>query len=547
MRRGFWFFWAAVFWSGALTSLGSASERVALVIGNSDYESIGDLPNAGLDVEVLAKRLVAGGFTVISATGKDGELSFSVDPARVERPGLYDLNADDMKRALRFFTSLAKDAELAVVYFAGHGLEIDGKNYLTGKEVVLEVDESLPQHLFEASLAGRLIDETLPLDMLLHEAREVGQNRLFILDCCRENPFSRDRGWARQRSSVDEGLAEVGEEVLGLGTVLIFSGAPGRKVPDGRTGDHSPFAKALFAALDDSKSSSVMDTIYTLRRQYEHRERPWMKSDGDIDTLARLDQLPFLVGAGSDPMLGSRAGEVRSFGGIEMVWCPPTGEEGFLMGSLEDDRYFKSTSELQHEVEISRGFWLAKYECTQGQWERVMGRNPSHFEGSKNLPVERVSWEDVDGWLAEMNREHPLPRGWEWVLPTEAQWEYGCRAGTTSAYSSGETLDESDARFKVSLASVSLGTKKVGSYAGNAWGLHDMHGNVAEWISDWIGVYDGMAKRDPTGPEEGSKRVVRGGSFIRDVTYCRSAARWADEPRERHAGLGFRPAVSFVE
>ena len=136
-------------------------------------------------------------------------------------------------------------------------------------------------------------------------------------------------------------------------------------------------------------------------------------------------------------MEGSRAGEVREFGGIEMVWCPP-GE--FLMGSptSESDR---SDDETQHRVTLTRGFWMAKTETTLGQWERMMGDNPSQFTG-EDLPVETVSWDDVLGWLEKMNEKTPLPSGWKWALPTEAQWEYACRAGTETAFAGTGELDE---------------------------------------------------------------------------------------------------------
>ena len=131
----------------------------------------------------------------------------------------------------------------------------------------------------------------------------------------------------------------------------------------------------------------------------------------------------------STSMEGTRAGEVRILGGIEMVWCPP-GE--FLMGSpaSEADR---RNDETQHRVTLTRGFWIAKTETTQGQWESVTVESPSAFNGV-DLPVESVSWEDVQGWLEKMNEKTPLPGGWKWSLPTEAQWEYACRAGTETAY-----------------------------------------------------------------------------------------------------------------
>jgi len=255
--------------------------------------------------------------------------------------------------------------------------------------------------------------------------------------------------------------------------------------------------------------------------------------------------------SGAFAIEGSRAGEVRTFGGIEMVWCPP-GE--FLMGSPEGEEG-RSRDETQHRVNLTRGFWLAKCECTQGQWEAVMGSNLSQFKGA-DLPVESVSWDDVQGWLTKMNERHPLPEGWEWDLPTEAQWEYACRAGTKTAFSFGN--DPSQLHKFGNFADKNVGfswkdagqddgvgemTAKVGSYSANAWGLHDMHGNVWEWCLDWFGDYPSGSATDPTGPKSGVERVYRGGSWKNGTSGCRAAQRARLPPDYRYHLLGFRPAA----
>jgi formylglycine-generating enzyme required for sulfatase activity len=242
------------------------------------------------------------------------------------------------------------------------------------------------------------------------------------------------------------------------------------------------------------------------------------------------------VPAGAFPaggvMEGSRAGEVREYGGIEMVWCPPG---GFLMGSPEDevDRF---DNETQHRVTLTNGFWMAKTETTQGQWERVMGENPSGFSG-EDLPVETVNWDDVQGWLEKMNEKAPLPSGWKWALPTEAQWEYACRAGTERAFAGD--LDEM-AWYGENSGST---TNPVGTKQANAWGLHDMHGNVWEWCSDWYGDYSSGSSSDPTGATTGDFRVFRGGSWLSVARGCRSAYRAGYSPDFRGRRLGFRPAL----
>jgi formylglycine-generating enzyme required for sulfatase activity len=270
------------------------------------------------------------------------------------------------------------------------------------------------------------------------------------------------------------------------------------------------------------------------------KEKEWFPDTAGVPGLPTTASAPAPLEAHRAPMSGDAlavmegtcAGEVRSFGGIEMVWCPP-GE--FLMGSPEDEAD-RNDDETQHRVTLTRGFWMAKKETTQGQWESLTGENPSYFNGV-DLPGETVSWEDVQGWLAGMNQRNTLPSGWKWDLPTEAQWEYACRAGTETAYAG--TLDTMAwCGYNSGSATNAVGTKKP-----NAWGLYDMHGNVWEWCADFYGDYGGGAATDPTGPGSGSGRVVRGGSWGSGAADCRSAGRNRYAPGYHYYALGFRPAA----
>ena len=248
--------------------------------------------------------------------------------------------------------------------------------------------------------------------------------------------------------------------------------------------------------------------------------------------MERTDPVPSRGFPASSGMEGSRAGEVREFGGIEMVWCPPG---AFVMGSpaVEEGRL---DNETRHRVTLTKGFWMAKTETTQGQWESVMGDNPSQFKGM-DLPVETVNWDDVQGWLGKMNERHPLPAGWKWELPTEAQWEYACRAGTETAFAGD--LDEM-AWYDSNIGSK---TNPVGTKQANDWGLHDMHGNVFEWCRDWYGDYPSGVASDPKGSAMGSNRVTRGGGWSGNAAYCRSAKRNWSAPDGRSNNLGFRVAA----
>ncbi len=210
--------------------------------------------------------------------------------------------------------------------------------------------------------------------------------------------------------------------------------------------------------------------------------------------------------------------------------CPGS----FTMGSTSNEEGH-SSDENQVEVTLSQSFWLAKTEVTQAQWEAVMGSNPSEFKGP-NLPVEGVSWEDVQAFIAKLN-EKQIPLGWKFALPTEAQWEYACRSGERGPYSGG-SLDE------VGWCDDNSGSKthEVGQKKPNPSGLYDMHGNVWEWCADW---YEDTLKGgiDPLGPSSGFYHVHRGGSWLLNASNCRAANRPGYFPGLRSRTMGFRPAL----
>ena len=203
-------------------------------------------------------------------------------------------------------------------------------------------------------------------------------------------------------------------------------------------------------------------------------------------------------------------------------------------------------NETQHQVTLSHGFWMLETQVTQEMWQNVMGNNPSHFRGAK-LPVESVTWNDCQEYITKLNAllagTPGAPAGYQFSLPAEAQWEYACRAGTTTAYSFGNMLRRDQANFgREELGGEGdLGrTTEVGSYPANAWGLHDMHGNVWEWVQDRFGNYPSGAVTDPTGAIQGSDRVIRGGTWYATAERCRSAARASFAPSDRRSNFGFR-------
>jgi formylglycine-generating enzyme required for sulfatase activity len=212
----------------------------------------------------------------------------------------------------------------------------------------------------------------------------------------------------------------------------------------------------------------------------------------------------------------------------------------FLMGSDDDD----ADESPVRQVTISKPFYLGKYEVTQEQWERVMGNNPSEFKGAKN-PVDRVSWNDCQEFMKKLNAQ--VNGSGVFRLPTEAEWEYACRARSRTRYSFGDDRAKSHdyAWFR---SNSGHRTQPVGRKKPNPWGLYDMHGNLWEWCFDWYGenYYQTRPQVDPTGPVTGNRRVLRGASWDNSELVCRSANRGMGGPTTRDSRHGFRVAVSVV-
>jgi formylglycine-generating enzyme required for sulfatase activity len=262
--------------------------------------------------------------------------------------------------------------------------------------------------------------------------------------------------------------------------------------------------------------------------------------------------------------------EITNSMGMKLVLIPP-GE--FMMGSpkelIEEElgthsegwytKYLPSEGP-RHRVRITRAFWLGAYDVTQEEYERVMGANPSEFSASgngkdkvagrdtKHHPVEMVSWEDTTEFCVRLsNLPEEKAAGRRYRLPTEAQWEYACRAGTTTRWYCGDdeaALDECAWYHKNSGDM----TQPVGQKRPNGWGLYDMHGNVWQWCADWHGAdyYAKSSADDPSGPPEGSHHANRGGSWRHPPWQCRSAIRH-DLPGSRHGSLGFRVSLVLAD
>ena len=221
--------------------------------------------------------------------------------------------------------------------------------------------------------------------------------------------------------------------------------------------------------------------------------------------------------------------------GIEMMLIPPgVFQMGCIMGSNQYGCYW--WEQPVHQVTLTNAFYLGRYEVTQAQWTAKMGSNPSGFQGASR-PVDSVSWTTIQGYLSATGLR----------LPTEAEWEYACRAGTQTPFYNGSTDDNTVGNlawfyYNTCSGGTGCGSRDVGLKAANAFGLHDMLGNVWEWVNDWCDAYPSSAQTNPTGPVSATARGIRGGSWGYDTAYVRSSHRNYGSPGGASDDIGFRVA-----
>jgi formylglycine-generating enzyme required for sulfatase activity len=260
------------------------------------------------------------------------------------------------------------------------------------------------------------------------------------------------------------------------------------------------------------------------------------------------------------PMQAQSEGPPKSFTnsiGMKFVWVRPG---TFMMGSPKQE-LLRNDMEVEHRVELTRGFYMGVFTVTQEQWYAVMSANytapaegftladPSRFRDDRNLPVDTVSWNDCQVFMKRLRARDKR----HYRLPTEAEWEYACRAGTPTPFYTGETISTVEANYygdavygNGKKGANRKKTTKVGSFPPNAWGLYDMHGNVAQWCQDRFANYPQQPVVDPQGGDKQGSRVLRGGSWGDAPARCRSACRAWDSPDNRGGGtFGFRVCFSL--
>ncbi|CAK0765917.1 formylglycine-generating enzyme [Gammaproteobacteria bacterium] len=605
--------------SVVLATSAHTNKRVALVIGNSNYQYSDILPkldNPVHDSEDIAKALRSFGFKVIERTNQPKE---------------------GMDAAIAEFGRELANSDAALFYFAGHALQVRGQNYLMPVNSKVESEAQIP---YQSINMNQVLDEI-----------ENGQSRvnIVIMDACRNNPLTGEFRTAKLRGLA----APTGSP---KDTVIVYATAPGDVAADGakrnglftegllsafkgpdlsldgvlttasieveriseRSGKkQTPYvngprtlqksfwfrpptpgaANALTKpilplpttsqySLEDIKKQQEarttwnnwqrdMEQSYTKAEEFHGspdlqvvawerflanyaQDNPYSEVDQQLRKKAQEQyqealhkneqekqrQKPVAIEKPSRST-GVKAIKEREFSGIPFAWIPPG---CFKMGSpeLEKDRDAKEGP--IHEVCLN-GFWMGRYEVTQGQWQSVMGNNPASFQKGSAYPIENVSWEDIQLYLRTINAKENT----RFRLPTEAEWEYAARAGTSTPFYFGTTLNaDTQANYNGNYpygegppGQYRKSTMPVGSFPPNAFGLYDVHGNVWEWLDDWYceKFYSSLPakQRNPECKDNASGlRILRGGSWNNDARLLRVAIRIGDPPQHRVSNYGFR-------
>jgi formylglycine-generating enzyme required for sulfatase activity len=504
--------------------------RLALIIGNGNYNEKyhSKLPNAPKDAKLMQSTLEKLGFEIIMV--QDADLK------------TIRTKADEFEQRIQ---ELKKDKKplVTLFYYSGHGMHVDETTYL------------LPTDCASLNVTD-LSTDAYPLNRITNRLEGHGNFlNIVMLDACRHNPF------------VDKMIVEKGgdpEKLQGYtspkpittntpsGMYYSFATGLGKTALDSYDNSkNSPYIEGFIKALQEierpfeevfksthnhvatttqSKQRALSQTSFFGTFYFKKPSSPPPPKDTDGDGFPdHLDPCPLQYAP------NSKNGCPDAFDS-DMVFI----QGGtFSMGSNEYD-----WEQPIHSVTVS-SFSMGKYEVTQKQWRDIMGNNPSHFSGCDNCPVEQVSWDDIQTFLQKLNAK----TGKNYRLPTEAEWEYACRAGTATTFNTGDNLTTAQANYNGNYpwknypkGEYRQKTIPVGSFAPNAWGLYDMHGNVWEWCSDWYSsdYYKNSPSNNPKGAATGSYRVIRGGSWDFSADYCRSAYRGSNDAVIRNDSFGFR-------
>jgi len=535
-------------------SFSAQNQKTALVIGNGAYSS-SPLRNPVNDASDIAYALKKLGFKVLLQT---------------------DVNQRTMKKSIRTFGKKLLNGGVGLFYYAGHAMQVHGTNYLIPIGAQIESESDVE---YEAIDAGRVLGKM--------EDAGNGLN-IIILDACRDNPF------ARSFRTSEKGLARMDAPT---GSILAYATAPGSIAADGagRNGLYTSkllkhmatpgleiekvFKKVRIDVLRSSnkkqvpwesssltgefyfnpkrgiavvKSTQKVDTGLKAEQERLEQERNELERiEVDIEERKRIEAERKRIETKKKKLLAMskrppkpESKKITNGLGMEFVSIKPG---SFMMGSPSSEPG-RRKDERQHKVTLTKGFYMQTTEVTQGQWEAVMGNNPSKFKNcGDDCPVEKVSWNDAQGFIRRLNHKEGSDK---YRLPTEAEWEYAARAGSRTAFANGG-ISELKCGYDANLDAMGWycgnsgkRTHRVAGKKPNRWGLYDMHGNLWEWCQDrYEKNYPSGSVVDPTGPSSGS-RVYRGGSWSHGARLIRSADRGGSRPDNRNNYLGFRLVLS---
>ncbi len=522
-----------------------AQKRVALVIGNSAYQHAPTLANPKNDATDMAAALKRLGIQVIEG---------------------FDLDKASLERKVRDFSGVLRDAEVGLFYYAGHGLQVAGQNYLVPVDARAEAADALDWEMVRLELVQRTME------------RSTATNIIF-LDACRNNPFTRNlaRVMGTRSTEIGRGLAPVES---GVGTLISFSTQPGNVALDGLGQRNSAFAASLVkhvTSSSDDLGAILIAVRNDVMRETQRKQVPWehsaltgrfyFQSSTPVllssqpaeaerawaqlkDTTSTAALTAFVARYGSTfhaDLAKLRLARLELRPGREFHDCATTCPEmvvipagSFLMGSPESESNRSRDEGPQRKVTIVAPFAVGKYEVTFAEWDACVADNGCAHRpddegwGRGRRPVVNVSWDDANAYASWLSRK----TGQQYRLLSEAEWEYVARAGTTTSYAFGNTITDSQARHHDSR------TAEVGSYSANRFGIHDMHGNALEWVLDNLHADYKGAPSDGSVWQGGlvTMRTMRGGSWYVSSTVIRSATRFAGEPHQRSSFYGFRLA-----
>ena len=487
----------------------AAEQRLALVIGNAVY-GFSPLKNPANDASDMAVSLQKLGFTVILKK---------------------NVNLKEMEESIQDFGGRLKKGGVGLFYFAGHGLQAGGVNYLVPIGAKIDKESDIK---YEAVDAGRILDEM---------ANAANGMNIVILDACRDNPFS------RQFRSASRGLAIVGSAPTG--TYISYSTGPGQVALDG-DGRNSPFAAALMQFMKEpglTIEQVFKNVRHKLGQETAGKQVPWELSslEGDFFFLhgssTKTGTSRDMADSGYKGATEARPAQDRSSSEQAAFRDAVTGMDFILVNGgcfqMGDGLGDGLPSEKPvHEVCLD-SFYLGKYEVTQGQWKKVMGANPSHFKAcGDQCPVENVKWTDVQSFIAELNGL----TGQTYRLPTEAEWEYAARDGGKMVKWAGTSSEGKLGDFAWYDDNSGDKTHPAGLKKPNALGFYDMSGNVWEWTGDWYAeaYYQKSARDNPRGPNDGTDRVLRGGCWLDRARDCRTTIRFNFNPANGFKSIGLR-------